>query len=148
MLNNVNNPFESKKTENLLATLIYKIVPYWNVFAFAILISFVVSWVYLKMKTPIYDSSAQILLKDNKSENVETKFLEEMVSMDLNKVIENEVEIIKSNKVLNQVVLDLRLYSLTFFEGKFRDIPAHNQFSLIVENSNPESIIDSKEKFF
>jgi capsular exopolysaccharide synthesis family protein len=100
------------------------------------------------MQTPIYDASAQILLKDNKSESVETKFLEEMVSMDLNRVVENEVELIKSNRVLSQVVLELKLYGLTFFKGKFRDIPSYNQFSLSIESKTPENLTDIDTKVF
>ncbi len=148
MLDNSNNPFETNKTENLLASLIYKFLPYWNIFVLAILLSVVISWLYLKMQTPIYDASAQILLKDNKTDGVETKFLEEMVSMELNKTVENEVEIIKSNRVLNQVVLELNLYGLNYFKGKFRDIPSYNKSSLKIESKTPENIIDLDSKIF
>ena len=92
MIKEQNNPFEVKKTGNILNNLIYRFLPFWPFFIFSFIISVIGAWFFLKLQTPVYEASAQILLKNEQSSKVETKVLSELVNLEENSTVENEIE--------------------------------------------------------
>ena len=114
------DPFEDNRSGNILNSLGYKLIPYWPIFIIACIISVLLAWYFIKLQTPIFEANAQLLLKGSETEKLDTKVFEDLVQTDGNKIIENEIELIRSSKVLELVVKEMNLYTPVFFKGKFR----------------------------
>jgi uncharacterized protein involved in exopolysaccharide biosynthesis len=100
----------------------------------------------LKLQTPVFEATAQILLKNQQTSKVETKVLDELINLDENTSVENEIELIKSSKVINQVVKELNLYIPIYFKGKFRDVLSYNNSPIIISSNEPELLKECNEK--
>lgn len=146
MLKEQSNPFEGKKSGNILYNIIFRFVPFWPLFITSLLISIICAWFYLKLQTPVFEATAQILLKNQQSSKVETKVLDELINLDENSSVENEIELIKSSKVINQVVKELNLYIPIYFKGKFRDVLSYNNSPIIISSNEPELLKECNEK--
>lgn len=146
MIKELNNPFEGKKTGNILNNIIYRFVPFWPLFILSLIISIVFAWLFLKLQTPAFEATAQILLKNQQASKVETKVLDELVNMDENTSVENEIELIKSSKVINEVVKELNLYIPIYFEGKFRDVLSYNNSPITITSPEPNLLKEYTEE--
>jgi uncharacterized protein involved in exopolysaccharide biosynthesis len=146
MIKEQNNPFEVKKTGNILNNVIYRFLPFWPIFIFSFIISILAAWFYLKLQTPVYEASAQILLKNEQSSKVETKVLSELVNIEENATVENEIELIKSSKVINEVVNELNLYIPIYFKGKFRDVLSYGNLPIVISSNSPELLKEYSKK--
>ena len=146
MIKELNNPFEGKKTGNILNNIIYRFVPFWPLFILSFIVSILCAWLFLKLQTPVFEATAQILLKNQQASKVETKVLDELVNMDENTSVENEIELIKSSKVINEVVKELNLYIPIYFEGKFRDILSYNNSPISITSPEPDLLNEHIEE--
>ena len=146
MLKEQSNPFEGKKSGNILYNIIFRFVPFWPLFITSLFVSIICAWFYLKLQTPVFEATAQILLKNQQSSKVETKVLDELINLDENSSVENEIELIKSSKVINQVVKELNLYIPIYFKGKFRDVLSYNNSPIIISSNEPELLKECNEK--
>jgi tyrosine-protein kinase Etk/Wzc len=146
MIKEQNNPFEGKKTGNILNNLIYRFLPFWPFFIISLIISIVGAWLFLKLQTPVYEATAQILLKNEQSSKVETKVLSELVNLEENTKVENEIELIKSSKVINEVVNELNLNIPIYFKGKFRDVLSYGNSPVIISSNYPELLKECSDK--
>lgn len=146
MLKEQSNPFEGKKSGNILYNIIFRFVPFWPLFITSLFISIICAWFYLKLQTPVFEATAQILLKNQQTSKVETKVLDELINLDENTSVENEIELIKSSKVINQVVKELNLYIPIYFKGKFRDVLSYNNSPIIISSNEPELLKECNDK--
>src|SRR5438270_5926240 len=107
---------EDREADNL-GQIIFSYLPYWPLFLTLFVLFIGSAWLYLKfIATPLYESSSRILIKDEKKGVEEAKELESLDVMASNKTIENEMEVIKSNSLVNEVVYHLDLYAPVFEE--------------------------------
>lgn len=124
---------------NLKDTLM-QYLRYWPWFVFAIIVSISVAFLYLRYSTYIYQSQATILIKDeNNSALSELAAFEDLgiAGGSLSKSsFENEIEIIKSKRLISQVVKDLDLNIRYFREGSIKssEIFGSKPFQLKVLN--------------
>ncbi|MFZ4796151.1 MAG: GumC family protein [Bacteroidia bacterium] len=146
MIRQQNKPFEEKKTGNILINIIYRFVPFWPLFIISFIVSIICGWLFLKFQTPVFEATAQILLKNQQSSKVEAKVLDELVNLEDNTSVENEIELIKSSKVINKVVNELNLNIPIYFKGKFRDILSYNNSPVTISSSEPELLKECTEK--
>lgn len=146
MIKQQNKPFEEKKTGNILINIIYRFVPFWPLFIISFIISIICGWLFLKFQTPVFEATAQILLKNQQSSKVEAKVLDELVNLEDNTSVENEIELIKSSKVINKVVNELNLNIPIYFKGKFRDVLSYNNSPVTISSSEPELLKENTEK--
>lgn len=138
---NNNNPFEGATTKNALEAIAFRYLPFWPIFVFTILISLVASYTYIHYQTPIYEASATILLKDQNGGGTDASVLAALGVSNSAKTVENEIEVIKSRILLQQVVKDLGLYTQIYNKGALRDIliyPAPVKFTAIKPDEVPE----------
>jgi len=84
-----------KKEQNLLGQLWFKYFPYWPLFFVFICLSVAAGWGYLQFATPLYESSASLLIKDEKKGEDDSKVIESLNQLSTKKIIENESEVIK-----------------------------------------------------
>ncbi|WP_273566619.1 hypothetical protein [Maribacter halichondriae] len=55
--------------QNLFGLIISRYLPYWPLFAVLAVLGVLGSWGYLKWATPIYETSATLIIKDEKKES-------------------------------------------------------------------------------
>ncbi|MCG7858067.1 AAA family ATPase [Flavihumibacter sediminis] len=71
---------------------------------------------YAKSLTPVYQISSSILIKDEKKGISESKMVESIDFFEMNKIVENEIEVLQSHTLMRKVVEDLGLYC-TYYEN-------------------------------
>ncbi len=125
---------------NFFGKLIFRYTPYWPLFAILFVLAGAGSWMYLRFATPMYESSATLLIKDEKKGTEDTKTLEDLNLISTKKIIENEVEVIQSRPLLNEVVKTLHLYAPIREEGSLRSASAYVTSPVSIEIQNPDSI--------
>jgi tyrosine-protein kinase Etk/Wzc len=120
--NNTVNAFEGSTTKNVLSAIAFRYLPFWPIFVFTIITSLVISYFYIHYQTPIYEASATILLKDQNGGGTDASVLQALGVSNSAKTVENEIEVIKSRILMQQVVKDMSLYAQVYNKGTFRDV--------------------------
>jgi len=123
---------------------ILRILRLWPWFVLTGALALTVGWYYLKYTEPVYQSVAAILVKDEKKGGgsvLDNPLLEELNIGGKGKLVENEIEVIRSFNLLRDVVRKERLYVSVKHRGRIatwttygRDVP----FWLEIEN--PDTI--------
>lgn len=90
--------------------IISKYLFHWPLFLLFILISFGIAYAYINFVSPIYEISASILVKDEKKSPNEKSEMKELDQSGSAKNAETEIEILRSKKLVSQVVKDLQLW--------------------------------------
>lgn len=90
---------------------------HWPLFILSIGICLALAFVYLKFSSPVYSVKAKLLIKDGA--NTENTLSERDLFKGV-KMIENEIEILKSKTLMEQVVRDLQLWINYEVVGDFR----------------------------
>ncbi|GAB3961606.1 polysaccharide biosynthesis tyrosine autokinase [Spirosoma harenae] len=117
---------------------IFKILRYWHWIALALIVSFTYAYIYLKKYIPIYKVNATILIKDDKKLN--DNILNKLSMNNKNKLVENEIEVLKSRALAGKVIDDLNLTVSYWREDKFRDTELHTNSPFIVKNTSPTDL--------
>ncbi len=95
----VNQDLYGGKEENILQDILSKYLPWWPLFAILIALGFGASWIYLKYATPIFESSASLLIKDQKKGLDDSNIMESLNLFGSKKIVENEIEVIRSRSI-------------------------------------------------
>ncbi|GAB3702669.1 polysaccharide biosynthesis tyrosine autokinase [Spirosoma flavus] len=118
------------------------LLPYlrhWPWFVLSVSLALAGAYVYLLYKQPVYRIQASLLLQDEKKGNGQTNPLKELEVYTPKKVVENELEVLKSSVLMTEVVnmlhLDSRYYHNTSF-GK-REIYLESPVWVMVEEGTP-----------
>lgn len=131
--------FSEQLKENLIQQLISKYFPYWPIFFLTMFMAVGLAYAYLHYTTPIYEASARLIIKDEKKGNGESKLLESLDMISSKKIVENEIEILQSRKLMYDVVKKLGLYAFITEKGKVRSISAYTK-SPIPENNEKDAM--------
>jgi len=123
-------------------------VAYWPLFIALFVLAVIASWLYLRYTIPLYQASAKILIKDEKKGSEDSKALESFNTLSSKKIIENEMEVIQSSSLINDVVKTLYLYAPVYEEGKVRPMPAYMTSPVKVEMQNLNNINKSGKIYF
>ncbi|MCE7066585.1 tyrosine-protein kinase family protein [Dyadobacter sp. CY326] len=103
-------PLPGKKNQAVLITdVIKRYLYHWPLFAIGLLIAAALLFLYVKKTRPVYDVKATILIQDEKKTPTQNSPLREIDVISSSKLIENEIEILKSKKLLAKLVTDLNL---------------------------------------
>ena len=137
--------------ESFFQQLAIKYLPYWPFFVVLFFLSLVLAFVYLQYTVPVYESSASILIKDEKKGQEDSKMEELLNLFNTKTIVENELEILRSNEVITDVVIQMRLYAPIYTESGWRGIIKRNAYltsPVILDVSDPKSIIEVKKVYF
>jgi tyrosine-protein kinase Etk/Wzc len=127
--------------ENFFASLAYKYLPYWPLFAALLVISLAGGWAYLNyLAVPSYEVSAAIIIKDENKGVSGSRITESMDNFTTNKVVENEINIIHSRSLISKVVNDLKLYAPIHEDTQFKTVSAYTTSPVIIEHKDPAAI--------
>ncbi len=131
--------YEAENAPNLRAVLM-RYVRHWKWFVASLMLAGAGAYVYLLYQTPIYKVQTSLLIKDDKKGLSEENILKEMDIFAPKKVVENEMEILKSYALMDKVVgglgLDVQYYEATNL-GK-REIYDAAPLRVVVEKAAPE----------
>jgi tyrosine-protein kinase Etk/Wzc len=135
------------KNDNELARIWHDImfwfVPYRFILAISILITSCFGVWYLSIQPPIYEASATLMIKDEKKGYDNSKMVELLNSFTAKKIVENEIEVIRSRTLIKEVVIKLKLYAHMYTSNFLSDYSAYVKSPIIIEVLQPENIIDS-----
>lgn len=134
-----------------LQKLVFKFLPYWPVFLIFFTLCAGGLYYYLKITIPIYETSASILIKDEKKGQEDSKMEEVLNVFGTKKIVENELEILKSNSIIREVVMKMKLYAPIFDEKGWNGIAASSAYltsPIVVDVPNPDSLNESPKVYF
>ncbi|MBX2921981.1 MAG: polysaccharide biosynthesis tyrosine autokinase [Chitinophagaceae bacterium] len=131
---------------NVLQNLFGKYLPWWPLFAGLFLLGLAGSWLYIRYAKSLYESSASLLLKDDKKGLDDSNIMESLNFFGSKKIVENEIEVIKSRSIAKEVAKKLRLYAPIRKKGRIKDISAYTFSPVIVEALNVDSIKSSHDE--
>jgi len=119
----------------------------WYWFAGSLLICVFLAWLYLHYTNPVYQAVAAVMIKDDKKGG---DFSDNTILKDLgiggNKLVENEIEILRSYDLMEDVVRKQQLFISYWVEGRLRNVPLFGQdMPFLLEVLNQDSIINAIE---
>ena len=154
-----------EKEDSMMQQFVSKYLPYWPLFILAAFLAVLSAYIYLRYTTPIYEANATIIIKDDKKGNEESKLVESLDQISSKKIVENEIEIIQSRKLMEDVVQTLGLYAPIYEKGDVHDVlaytnspisiiapfpdslPVVDKISLNFANNNQQVILDGKDRY-
>jgi len=93
-----------------LREVLDKYLKQWKLFILSVIIAMGLSYVYLQLQIPIYSLQTTVLIKDNSGSTAGDKgLLKDLNVNSSDKIIDNEIEILKSNTMVERVVSSLNL---------------------------------------
>ncbi len=109
--------------ESALKQTIFKYLSYWYWFAIALLIAYTCAYLYLRYTTPVYSSSAKVLIKNEKSGGVSQQdILSDLNLFNTKTNVGDELEILKTGYVMREVVRELELNVSYFSVGNIKSL--------------------------
>ena len=107
---------------------------YWYVLALAV--SVAIAWVYLRYTAPVYAADALILIQDERTaQGLSTEAIGAELGFETGYEVDNEIEVLKSRTLMQQVVDSLELNVTYTHVGQVRDVelfrPAHLRIRLL-----------------
>ncbi len=136
------NIMTEEKETSMGQQLVAKYLPYWPLLVLFILLALTAAYFYLRYATPIYESSATIIIKDERrgAGGEDSKILESLDLIASKKTIENEIEVLQSRALMEKVVKVLRLYASYSKAGKVKAGDAYVLSPIMIEAQYPDSI--------
>lgn len=130
-----------ERKENLSQLLVSKFLPYWPLLLVFSVIFLAGAFVYLRYyTTPIYEAKATLIIKDEKKGNEDSKLTESLDMISSKKIVENEIEVIQSRRLMDNVVKSNLLYAPLFEKGKVKVLSAYTLSPVRVEVKSPDSL--------
>jgi uncharacterized protein involved in exopolysaccharide biosynthesis len=144
---NRKNKFEESGS-NVFNKMLFRYLPYWPLFLAMLILSIVVATIYLRYSIPIYESTTTILIKDEKKGMDDSQLLEGLNMLGSSKIVENEIEVIKSRGLTREVVKKLGLYAPITQEGNVISKQAYTISPVHIRHKNPDSLVEAAKVYF
>lgn len=135
------NRLDVDPSSSSLKNKVLRLLYHWPWFVLAIITCICAAFLYLKISKAQFELKSSVLIQDQKKTPDNTSALREIDLLSSSKIIENELEIIKSKRLIDQVILDLGLWvNYSTKENFFKDVDLYKnspvKFTLIspIEN--------------
>lgn len=147
------NQFQDENDTINIRTEIEKYLMHWKWFLLGIIISLGLAFLYLRYSTPEYSASASIMIKDNQKSGISA----ELAAFEDLGIIgggsanntDNEIEILKSRKIIGNVVDSLHLGVSYFVSGRVIESEVYKLSSPIKVNFiKKDSALITKDTLF
>jgi len=146
-----NQGLEDSDTINIREEL-EKYLGYWRWFIFGVFVSLSLAFIYLRYTTPQYSAAASIMIKDNKKSGISS----ELAAFEDLGIIgggsanntDNEIYILKSRKIIGNVVDSLNLTTSYFAEGRVIKSEVYKQRPISLEFLKKEANFIEKDTAF
>jgi capsular exopolysaccharide synthesis family protein len=130
---------------NVFKLLIFRYYPYWPLFLALSVFTISIGAVYLQIANPVYEVSATLLLKDE-SKGVEgSRMIESLNILSSKKIVENEIEVIRSRALINETISQLHLTAEIFEDGFLNSHPAYITSPIAIEVRNFTEIVEANK---
>src|SRR5581483_2566561 len=106
------------------------------------------AFLYLRYGTPIYETAATILVKDEKKGLDDSNLMEQLDLFGSKKTVENEIEVIQSRTLMREVVKNLSLYAPISQKRSIGSRSAYVFSPVRIQLRNPESLIEQEKVYF
>lgn len=126
---------EEKEEKKDYHAILFKYIIRWPWFVGSILLCLLIAWLYLRYTTPVYNISATIIIKDDQkggSAGNDLSAFEDLGIVSSSKNIDNEIEILRSKSLIQDVVDELGLYIRYFAKGRINDIELYGTSPILV----------------
>lgn len=133
---------------SLINQLLFRYLPYWPLFVIMLILGLAAAYTYIRYKVPQYEAEASIMIKDEKKGVDDSKVVQAFDIFATTKIVDNEIEMIRSRNLLKNVVQSLRLYAPVYEEGKLNIIPAFDKSPVEMEVQNLDSIVPAEKVYF
>ena len=139
-----NNEFDdelagSGGSGNMLQTLLRDYIPYWPVVVAAAIIGYISAKVYLRYQRPVYEVNASLLIKDDSKST--DNLVKTAVLGQGSTTIEDQIELLKSSKVMQRAADKVNAYFQYEWEGQFNNYFDYiNTMPFQIRVMNPDSI--------
>lgn len=132
-----------EREENLSQQLVSKYMPYWPLFLLFGALAVGGAWFYMRYyTTPLYQATARLIIKDEKKGDENSKLTESLDMISSKKIVENEIEVIQSRTLMNEVVKKLALYAPMYEKGKVKTVSAYTLSPVTIEVEHPDSLTE------
>lgn len=140
--------FSDKPQSNILVQIVHRYLPFWPVLAIFLAVSLAISFIYLRSQTKIYVAAAKVLLKDPQKGGGDSKVLDALNIFSEKKIVENEIIVLKSSSLMQEVVQQLDLYCTLYNQGKVQTEELYGSNApLVFQAVNKDSTINSGGRF-
>src|SRR5690606_22063482 len=137
---------KTKSTFDYVSQVWSKYLPYWPVFLILLVLSLGFAWYKIKTTNPLYLSSTSIMIKEKKKGADEEKVIESLNPLlSPEKLLENEVVILRSKSLMTEVVKNQHLYAPVFETDRFKKSSAYKTSPVSIIAKNVDSIYWSTE---
>lgn len=138
-----NYSFDNKEENINIKEEIFKYIIHWRWFVLSGFVALVIAFLYLRYAENKYQSQTTILIKDDKSQNNQLMAFSELDIFGGGKVIDNEIEVLKS-RTLSEITVDSLDLNISYYtEGNIKKTEIYSE--------TPIKVIDVKglesEKF-
>lgn len=134
--------------QNIFSFILFRYLPYWPLFLGLLLFGLAISWGYIHYTTPLYEASATIMIKDDKKGGEGANVEEALDLFSSKKIVENEIEVLQSFKLMKQVAAELNLYAPIFEEGPLKATSAYSTSPVFIVAKYPEQISTDTAKHY
>jgi len=125
---------------SILERMLERYIKYWPLLVALIVINLGIAFVYLKYTVPTYEVSELIMLKESDSNLSDLTGASKSADPKDQKTIENEIVVLASRPLADEVVKNLRLYAPVYIRGQFFNRSAYLFSPVILEALNPDSL--------
>src|ERR1700761_4434928 len=119
---NDNNILANDGDEVNLQEVLFKYLRHWKWFVLSLIIFLGLGFLYIKISTPLYQIETDLLIKQDKSaaNGGGDDILKSLDLFSSNKIIDNEVQILKSYTLMEKIMKTLGLEVSYFQNGRAR----------------------------
>ncbi len=125
LTNGASQPESEIQINKIFAKAFY----HWPLYVLVTLFALAFAWLYLRYTKPVFVSVAKIYIKDENKAGAsrQTNALDAFALLSGNKLVENEMEIIKSPLILQDVIRENRFNIRYFEKGQFSDFEVYEK---------------------
>lgn len=145
---NQNRKNTTANETNLLSLIVFRILPYWPLLLFFMVLCFMCALAYMKLSVPTYEANAILLVKDEKKGSDDSRMIEALNVFSSKKIVENEIEVIHSRSIMKEVVKTLALYAPVSMESRVRTLLAYTTSPVTVLVKDPDRIVETEKIYF
>ena len=147
----IHNQLEENDTINIREE-IEKYFIYWRWFVVCSMLALIGAYVYLRYSTPAYSASTSILIKDNQKSGISAE-LEAFKDLGIvggssSNNTDNEIEILKSRKIIGNVVDSLDLRVSYFSEGRVKQTEIYDNSPVTFIFLEKDSVLQKVDTTF
>ncbi|MDQ6762705.1 MAG: hypothetical protein M3015_08760, partial [Bacteroidota bacterium] len=140
--------FKEKTESNIFKQVIYKYLPFWPLFVVSVSISLLISYINLRSQVPMYVAAARVLLKDPDKGGGDSKVLDALNIFSEKKIVDNEIIVLRSTDIMQEVVKDLDLFGTVYNKGNVRTEELYKANSPIEFKVLNKDNFNSWDKYF